>query len=675
MPRVSAIVLSRNEQFMNKTICDLLDKATGDVEVIAMLEGYWPDEILRGPEGKPIPNLIYHHSGTPKGLRGAMNAGVAIASGEFVMKVDAHCMFGPGYDTILADNCEPNWVAVPTRYRLEPESWTRYGPPEDKRPPINYLRLDPSNDGINVVLWKKKNRDRSLDAIEIDDILTMQGSCFFIPRAYYYELELLDIENYGSFRKDPQEVAFKAWCSGGRVVRNKLTWYAHLHKGRRYGRGYKPNRANWKKGDEYVKRWYIDAAWNEKQTKPFRWLMGKFGDMPGWAERLKGESMALDPDAIRAAIAEEEARAAMAEKKPRRIAARYALAPRPIASKRLPRTYQILRVDGEPFTHPHGRKTASRFWNEGKWGTFIEPLLPSPITSDMTFVEMGTNAGLFLKMAADAGFGRVIGFEKNKTPARVGNEWRKALGYDYTLLKRTLGGKLGQEGTFNWDEVPIADVTLLSTFHYYVDINAWIKYVDRLAAKSCFVVVVSRPHLKEDHWMAKASLDAVRGYFRGWEEVGLIQDVSKEGDSYGRDLYSVAFQSPVLRRIPVEFIQRGRPSRPMQVAMVDLAQKIASGEEFDLTATDYYKRWVDRKRRRQVLEGEEYGKNEESAWSQRTLNFFTGLKRDTLTSVYQDGLKDALIVQREGLKLSDGGHRLALLADALGHKTVIVREV
>lgn len=289
-PRVSAIVLSRNEIFLTKTIKDLLVKAQGNVEVIAMLEGYWPNEVVNDPR------VHYIHSGTPRGLRGAMNAGVAIARGEFVMKVDAHCMFGPGYDTILADNCEPNWVAVPTRYRLEPENWIRTGDAilpahateteparEGGRPPINYLRLDARTDRINVVLWKKKNKDRRLDADEIDDILTMQGSVFFMPKAYYHELELLDDVNYGTFRKDPQEVAFKAWCSGGRVVRNKKTWYAHLHKGRKYGRGYNLDQSDWNKGDEYVKKWWTNSAW-PKQTKSFKWLMQKFSDMPGWED-------------------------------------------------------------------------------------------------------------------------------------------------------------------------------------------------------------------------------------------------------------------------------------------------------------------------------------------------------------------------------------------------------
>lgn len=276
MSSVSVIIPSRNEQFLTKTIRDLLDKAQGDIEVIAALEGYWPDEVVDDPR------VVYSHSGSPRGMRGAINAGVRIASGDFVMKCDAHCMFGEGYDVILSEACEPNWVCVPTRYRLEPESWTREEDrPEDNRRPINYLYLKPDMGGMDVVEWRQKNDDASFDILDVDDIFTMQGSCYFLPKDLYHELELLDEAHYGTFRKDPQEVSFKAWCSGGRTVRVKRTWYAHLHKGKKYERGYGVSRRDWRKGDRYVLKWWQDEAWSG-QTLSFKWLCRKFGDMPGW---------------------------------------------------------------------------------------------------------------------------------------------------------------------------------------------------------------------------------------------------------------------------------------------------------------------------------------------------------------------------------------------------------
>lgn len=64
----------------------------------------------------------------------------------------------------------------------------------------------------------------------------------------------------------------------------------------------------------------------------------------------------------------------------------------------------------------------------------------------------------------------------------------------------------------------------------------------------------------------------------------------------------------------------------------------------------------------------------ENKWSEKTLRTFVQWKVDALESVRDDGLKDPIIIQREGMKLCDGGHRLSML-EALGSKTVIVREV
>ena len=46
-------------------------------------------------------------------------------------------------------------------------------------------------------------------------------------------------EGYGQFAQEAQEIGFKTWLGGGQVMVNKLTWYAHLHKGQHYGRFYK----------------------------------------------------------------------------------------------------------------------------------------------------------------------------------------------------------------------------------------------------------------------------------------------------------------------------------------------------------------------------------------------------------------------------------------------------
>ena len=276
MSKLSVIVPSRNELFLPQTVNDLLTKASGEIEVIVVLDGYWPDPPLVDNE-----NLVIIHRGTSRGLRLGINAAASIATGEYLMKIDAHCLFAKGYDETLKADCEDDWVVVPRRYSLDAEKWER----REKRP-IDYLWcVCPTEENgyeINVKVWNEKNRDPELAKILIDDVFTFQGSCWFMHRDYFYDLELMDNENYGSFRKEPQEITFKAWLSGGRVIRNKKTWYAHLHKGKQYGRGYASSRRDYKKGDVYLTKWLSDSAW-DKQTISFKWLIDKF-DMPGWAE-------------------------------------------------------------------------------------------------------------------------------------------------------------------------------------------------------------------------------------------------------------------------------------------------------------------------------------------------------------------------------------------------------
>ena len=269
-----------NERFLRQTVEDVIEHSTEACQVVAVLDGYWPpdEDIVRHDR------VHYIHHGERVGMRACINAGVALADSlgaQYVMKLDAHCMVSQDFDRVLASVCQPNWVCIPTRKRLDAENWCVK---EDGRPDINYQFIDPTNDGLNGKEWRQKNFDRSLDGERIADAISCQGSCYFLPRQLYHDLGLLDEEHYGTFRKDPQEVMFKTWTSGGRCVRVKGCWYAHLHKGKRYGRMYRLDRADYRKGDEYVRRWWTDSAWDERQVIPLRQIFRRFPDMPGWAD-------------------------------------------------------------------------------------------------------------------------------------------------------------------------------------------------------------------------------------------------------------------------------------------------------------------------------------------------------------------------------------------------------
>lgn len=280
---LSLIIPSRNEQFLQKTILDILEKAEGEIEVIAVLDGYWP------PSEEIIDNerVIYVHKGESEGMRKAINSGVAIAKGEYIMKIDGHCMLDKGFDLKLIEVHEDNWIQVPTRKRLDAEEWK---PRDVNKPDVDYMYLSYPNNpqdrggcGFHGKLWNEKNADKKLREEKIVDLLSAQGSTYFMKRDYFYKLDLLDHENYGPFGSEFQEVGFKCWLSGGRVVRNKNTWYAHLHKGKKYGRGYFLNSKYMKQANEFTNKWVTGEAW-DKQTKPLSWLIRKFWPIPTWTE-------------------------------------------------------------------------------------------------------------------------------------------------------------------------------------------------------------------------------------------------------------------------------------------------------------------------------------------------------------------------------------------------------
>lgn len=275
MSKVSVIVPARNEPYLARTVVDLFEKARGEIQVIVCLEGYWPDNWASIADRYPGQIITIHH-GQPHGMRASINQAAAIADGDFLMKTDAHCMFAEGFDTALTNDCNNRTVMVPRRYRLDPEGWAII---RDGRPPVDYEYLSPpdgNGGGLKGKVWEQRARDRA--DVLIDETWLAQGSCWFMAKSYFHDLDLMDEANYGMFWKEMLEISCKAYLSGGRVVTNKRTWYAHWHKDRR---GYLMPTEEQIKAHEFSKKWLDNSTGWEKQTLPFSTLIERF-QPPGW---------------------------------------------------------------------------------------------------------------------------------------------------------------------------------------------------------------------------------------------------------------------------------------------------------------------------------------------------------------------------------------------------------
>jgi SAM-dependent methyltransferase len=101
----------------------------------------------------------------------------------------------------------------------------------------------------------------------------------------FWELGGCD-EEHGHWGQQGIEVACKAWLSGGRLVVNKNTWFAHWFRGGGVPEGHKagfPYHLSQKQVNKARKRsreLWIDGKW-DKAVRPFQWMVDKFNP-PGW---------------------------------------------------------------------------------------------------------------------------------------------------------------------------------------------------------------------------------------------------------------------------------------------------------------------------------------------------------------------------------------------------------
>ena len=274
MNKISVIIPSRNEKYLAQTVDDLFAKAKGEIEVVVILDEN--DQPL-----KPRPNLIVRKKEGRPGLRSAINQAISLASGKFIMKTDAHCMFDVGFDLKLTQNCEDNWVAIPRRYSLDPEAWTI----RPNRPIIDYeyFVFPWAGEAGSKTGGKWYQRAEERKELVLDEDMAFQGSCWITTKEHLLNIRGFsdDTSTGDEFVCESEELANKTWLSGGKVMVNKKTWYAHLYKGKQYGRGYELDKRNTLAQRKFHDDYWMNDRW-PKAIHKMSWLVEKFMPIPGW---------------------------------------------------------------------------------------------------------------------------------------------------------------------------------------------------------------------------------------------------------------------------------------------------------------------------------------------------------------------------------------------------------
>ncbi|MDP1729044.1 MAG: hypothetical protein Q8L27_02465 [archaeon] len=300
--------------------------------------------------------------------------------------------------------------------------------------------------------------------------------------------------------------------------------------------------------------------------------------------------------------------------------------------------YQYL--EGEKMTERDKKEINSKFWNKGKWDNFVVPFLPEDC-KELSLVDMGCNAGLFLKLAEDKGFRDIIGVDSNLGAIERGLAWRDKNGSKYKMFNLEINNCI--------DELPVVDYTVLANAHYYFTINDFIYYLDELQYKTryCIVVTDHKNHL--NRCWARADIESIRGYFKNWEEIGFIDEIDGTNDLAPRKLRSLCFKSKFTDKLPIKDLDSSNHVQDQFYAELDKGT--------DFKNTRYYG----------IIK--KYRVN----WSQEKLDEWFKERIKVYEAIKKDGLKKTIMIDSNNMIL-DGNHRYGMIRN-LGYKNIFVRKV
>jgi len=318
---LSILIPARNEFYydidlLHETITNVLANTSVKTEVVAVLDGYdtqWP--LIPLPVNSRL-TVIQHRKSI--GQRAATNEAARVATGEYVMKLDAHCALDSDFDEKLLATFEPHWTVVPGQFNLQVFEWKckKCGWAKDQSPKPARCEKCNSRYLKQVKIWKPRDgqegrRRAYTHSWRFDSTLTFQywgayasdevycnkhnilfrpetqqpihdtmcllGACWAMRRERYFELNICD-ELMGNWGQQGLEVSLKSWLSGGELKVNQNTWFAHFFRVGGIGFPW-PDGGRKERAVARSKELFLQNKW-EKQVHPLSWLIEKFAPVP-----------------------------------------------------------------------------------------------------------------------------------------------------------------------------------------------------------------------------------------------------------------------------------------------------------------------------------------------------------------------------------------------------------
>lgn len=296
-PDLSILIPARNEMFLSRTVQDILEHSEADTDIIVVLDGAPADPPLLSDPRVHVVELQ-----ESIGQRAATNLAARLSEARYVMKLDAHCALGQGFDRILLEDIagHDDWTIAATMRVLHAFDWVctqcgtrRYqGPSGDceacggETEMGMVWRVKPNQETTAMYFdrelrnhhWPEYKCHQQGDLVET---MSVGGACWMLTRDRYWALDICD-EDHGSWGQQGIEVACKTWLSSGRLICDRRTWFAHLFRtGGDFGFPYPLTNAEVEQAREYSHNLWLTDSWPQA-VRPLSWLIERFAPVPGW---------------------------------------------------------------------------------------------------------------------------------------------------------------------------------------------------------------------------------------------------------------------------------------------------------------------------------------------------------------------------------------------------------
>ena len=236
------------------------------------------------------------------------------------MKLDGHCSWDEGCDIKMLEAFKEtgdNTTMVPIMRNLwafdwncQDCNWKKYqGPTPEKCEQCGSIKIR------RKLMWIAKNNPQSTSYCfdsephfqyfedwkhrpqyikdkkekQLTETMSLQGSCFMCTRKRYWQLKICD-EELGNWGNQGIEVAVKSWLSGGSVLCNHKTWYAHMFRtqGGDFSFPYPQSGNAVHKTKQKVKELLWSNRW-PYQKYSLSIVIEHFWPIPGWDDRALSE--------------------------------------------------------------------------------------------------------------------------------------------------------------------------------------------------------------------------------------------------------------------------------------------------------------------------------------------------------------------------------------------------